>query len=525
MRPFLIFIGDNPVLEMLNVLIVNYNTQKLTECAIKSLNKHTPGCKIYLFDNSDVEPFVNNFNNVTVLDNTKGQLINFDEFLEQYPNRFKSGCSKFCKFGSPKHCYTVDYFMKHFDENFLLMDYDVIIKKDVSELVDDECIFVGEVVPQPLSKDIKRVLPFICYINNKMCRENNVPYFDENYMHGLYKTRESDKYDTGAGFFEHSKAYKHKEIKFNDYCAHFKGGSWNDRINREVGAFKTEDDFLERFRAFWDTSNKKVVYTCISGDYDNLREPKVIDPDFDYICFTDQKVSSNVWSIRPIPESLNEYSQVKRQRAMKTMPHLFLPEYELSVWIDANVEIRGSIDDYIAENGISSENGFFYVGKHPERDCIYDEVKACVKYKKDTYEHMEPQVNIYREDGFPEHFGLPQTTILFRYHNSEDCKRLCEAWFDEIKKYSHRDQLSFTYVCWKLGYNNIVYLSSDIFNCQTFKWWSGHKKTHVTGKYISAATRSVAVSRARNESSLTMKVKKILENRRQQRINGMTLDN
>ena len=510
---------------MLNVLIVNYNTQKLTECAIKSLNKHTPGCKIYVFDNSDVEPFVNTFSNVTVLDNTKGQLINFDEFLSKYPNRFKSGGARSCNFGSSKHCYTVDYFMRHFDENFLLMDSDVIIKKDVSELADDDYIFVAEVAPQPINREIKRVLPFICYINNKMCRENDVPYFDDNYMHSLYKTKTSDTYDTGAGFWMHAKNYKHKEIKFTDYCVHFKGGSWNDRINRQVGAYKTQEEFLERFKSFWDSENKKVVYTCISGDYDNLREPKVIDPDFDYICFTDQNIHSNVWSIRPIPESLSEYSQVKRQRAMKTMPHLFLPEYELSVWVDANVEIRGSINDYIAENEISQENGFFFVGKHPDRDCIYDEVQACVKYKKDIYENMEPQVESYREEGFPEHFGLPQTTILFRYHNLADCKRLCEAWFDEIKKYSHRDQLSFTYVCWKLGIDNIVYLPSSIFNSQAFKWWSGHKKAHVVNKYISSTTRTVAISRQRNESSLTSKVKQILEHRRKQRINGMTLDN
>ena len=32
----------------INVLIVNYNTQKLTEACIKSINKHTPGVNIYM---------------------------------------------------------------------------------------------------------------------------------------------------------------------------------------------------------------------------------------------------------------------------------------------------------------------------------------------------------------------------------------------------------------------------------------------------------------------------------------------
>lgn len=61
------------------VLIVNFNTQLLTECCINSVNKFVPGCKITVFDNSDKEPFSNIFNNVEVIDNTRGQVINFRE--------------------------------------------------------------------------------------------------------------------------------------------------------------------------------------------------------------------------------------------------------------------------------------------------------------------------------------------------------------------------------------------------------------------------------------------------------------
>lgn len=46
------------------VVIVNYNTQSLTDCAIRSLNKHTPGCRVVVFDNSDRTPFENTFDNV-----------------------------------------------------------------------------------------------------------------------------------------------------------------------------------------------------------------------------------------------------------------------------------------------------------------------------------------------------------------------------------------------------------------------------------------------------------------------------
>ena len=53
---------------------------------------------------------------------------------------------------------------------------------------------------------------------------------------------------------------------------------------------------------------KRVIYTCITGGYDKLREPETVDVDFDYICFTDAAVSSEegVWQIRPIPYSCED---------------------------------------------------------------------------------------------------------------------------------------------------------------------------------------------------------------------------
>ena len=42
---------------MVNICIVHYNTPLLTEYLIKSINKFTPNSKIYIFDNSDKEPF------------------------------------------------------------------------------------------------------------------------------------------------------------------------------------------------------------------------------------------------------------------------------------------------------------------------------------------------------------------------------------------------------------------------------------------------------------------------------------
>ena len=66
----------------INILIVHYNTPFLTKCLVKSINKFTPGANIYIFDNSNVAPFDSSFlDNVTILDNTRGQYIDFDRCI------------------------------------------------------------------------------------------------------------------------------------------------------------------------------------------------------------------------------------------------------------------------------------------------------------------------------------------------------------------------------------------------------------------------------------------------------------
>lgn len=502
---------------MLKILIVNYNTQKLTDATIKSVNKHTPDCHIYVFDNSDGEPFVNRFDNVTVIDNTKKQYIDFEKFLSKYPKRASSRGYMNGKAPSPKHCYSVDKCMDILDDNFILLDSDVLVTHDLHALVDESCIFVGDVITQPLTKDVRRVLPFVCYINVKMCKQLGVRYFDENYMHGICYNKNNpyaDRYDTGAGFYVHASKYKYKKINHIDYVVHYKGGSWDDKATRTAGKYKNEDEFLNKYRTLWMSDCKKVIYTCISGDYDSLRDPNVVEPGYDYVCFTDQFFKSNVWNFRPIPDELKNLSQVKKQRCIKTMPHKYLSEYDFSIWVDSSVEIRGSVEKYLRDNNVKKDSGYLFVGLHPKRDCIYEEAKACIALKKDTAENINPQMDEYRREGMPEKFGLPQTCILMRYHNEPKCVKFDEAWFHEIETRSHRDQLSFSYVMWKQDVRWAKYLPATIYSCETFKWWPIHRPSNSSKpKEVIVNGNLDAVTKKQNE--LSSKVKQILQERKQ----------
>ena len=250
-----------------NVCIVHFNTPVLTAHLVKSINKHTPGTNIYIFDNSDKRPFVNTFNNVTVFDNTKGQIINFDQWLKKYPGRTKSG-GKANNWGSAKHAYSVEKCMELIKEPFVLLDSDVLIKKDFTPLYDEIVCYKGEVIYQPNSK-VKRVLPFICFINTPLCNKNGVHYFDENYMHGLRVGSIGDRYDTGAALYllTEKKKAPHREIKVADYIVHYGNGSWVDAAEKmKKPKHIPATEWLNKYKDFWSSGETEKIESVSFDD-------------------------------------------------------------------------------------------------------------------------------------------------------------------------------------------------------------------------------------------------------------------
>jgi hypothetical protein len=454
-----------------NILIIHYNTPYLTECLVRSINLFVEDAVIYIFDNSNEKPFTAKFDNVTVFDNTKGQIINFDKWLEKYPNR-KISNGKVNKWGSAKHCYSVEKCMELINDGFILLDSDVLLKRDISNLIDNKTIFTGEIITQPNSV-IKRVLPFICYINVKMCKEKGIHYFNDDYMHGLRKTSKSDLYDTGSGFYLSTKDYPFRKISCSEYVIHYGHGSWNAIGKKNK---YTSEEWLKLFKRYWSNEkNKKVIYTCITGDYDHLSNPKFLTDGFDYVCFTDNKtIKNDIWDVRPLPKETEGLSQVKKQRFVKINPHLFLGEYEMSIWVDGNVTLKGDLNKFV-RNVITSDCSV-YVPKHPQRNCIYAEANIVVKMGKDKSDITRPQMERYRKEGFPEKYGLLQSNIMLRKHNKADCIKLMEDWFEELKNGSHRDQLSFNYASWKNKDVKITYLDKNIYKSEFFHWTGSHAK-------------------------------------------------
>jgi hypothetical protein len=247
-------------------------------------------------------------------------------------------------------------------------------------------------------------------------------------------------------------------------------------VHRPEKANESIEFFYQNIEAneFIETKNKKVIYTCISGDYDNLKDIGNYDDSWDYICFTNliRPGRYKKWEIREIPKILNFLDQTKRARALKILPHLFLPEYETSIWIDGTVEIINSPQQFMQK--FLTPQDIFAVSAHPDRICVYQERDACIKFKKDDEKILIKQTEIYKNEGYPENWGMVQTGIIYR-KNVKEVRFLCNMWWEQVLKYSKRDQISFNYVLWKYPIN-IKPLNSNII-CSDYFWLWTHNSS------------------------------------------------
>lgn len=72
--------------------------------------------------------------------------------------------------------------------------------------------------------------------------------------------------------------------------------------------------------------------------------------------------------------------------------------------------------------------------------------------KKASSDDINKQIEKYKAEGYPEGIGMVETCVLLRKHNDIKCVLFDNAWATELLEQSHRDQLSFNYICWKQGF-------------------------------------------------------------------------
>lgn len=189
---------------------------------------------------------------------------------------------------------------------------------------------------------------------------------------------------------------------------------------------------------------KLVIYTAIFGNFDKLKTPKIISNNVKYICFSDKKIKCKPWEIRIIKP---KYDANRENRRYKILSYKFFPDHEYSIYLDGRYTIMRDLSLHVKE---WLGNNDIAVLKHPKRNCLYEEAEACIKGKKDDIEIIKKQINKYKKEGYPENNGLTANGFIIRRHTKK-IKEFNESWWNEVKNYSFRDQISFCYVIYKLN--------------------------------------------------------------------------
>lgn len=240
---------------------------------------------------------------------------------------------------------------------------------------------------------------------------------------------------------------------------HLKPGDISFWIRRNIG-FRTIrghaptenlPEYLQKELARFGRSDiKVVVYTCVAGPYDQPEPPLLPCENTEYILFSND-CTADGWKLRSIPEELTkQYSPGAQNRYLKFHPfELFEEEYDYAVYIDGNITPISDLSVLCEQ--VPPEFGIAFHA-HSCRDCIYEEEKACAVLGKGDPEAIARQLKQYREEGFPEDYGMIEGNVIaVDLHSNTARKLLGDCWEELNECGGGRDQLVWPYILWKNG--------------------------------------------------------------------------
>jgi len=212
---------------------------------------------------------------------------------------------------------------------------------------------------------------------------------------------------------------------------------------------------------------KYVVYTASLGGRDDAKEPPF---GLDCHLFTDDADPRRDSVVRHRVKLYPTEDPRRISRKFKQLPHVCLPEYDVTLWIDGSMRLKVTdlqplIDRYLSNRSIA-------VFKHAYCKCIYAAAREVCEAGIDDLDTTVAQMERYRAAGYPENRGMAACGIILR-RNCPEANAFNELWFSEMREGSKRDQLSFDYVSWALGIPYAV-MDGDVLNNEICEY-VGHR--------------------------------------------------
>jgi hypothetical protein len=231
---------------------------------------------------------------------------------------------------------------------------------------------------------------------------------------------------------------------------------------------------------------RRCVYTVLLGEYEQLNEQTVAKHSaIPFICLTDAPgLTSKTWQIRLVTPVFG-MDPIRSQRNLKLRPHLYLPDFDESLYIDNSVLLTQKPEDIFARHFPASGIG---VPAHSYRASTLDEFLEVARLGFDDQHRVFEQLNHYTLD-CPEVLAEPPywTAILLRDHKNQDVQRMAEIWLAHIYRYSRRDQLSVRAAFHQAG------LTPDVLEIDNHHSWF-HTWPHMAGRDRNKGARNPAAA-------------------------------
>lgn len=227
---------------------------------------------------------------------------------------------------------------------------------------------------------------------------------------------------------------------------------------------------------------KIAVSSCIFGSSDDIRSPRgnkltgSFKKEVCFVMFVDQHTLD---VIRQEGQELDErgyvglwrvvvvrnmpYSDARRiGKIPKFLSHRLFPAARYSLWLDSKLRLQSDpvliLENYLWRGGYE-----YAISNHYDRHCVWEEVQQNKKLNKYNHSVIDEQFSFYRADGLirfnssdpnrllPSY--VPEGSFIIRAHTPMSNLFSC-LWFNEVDRFTPRDQLSFAYTYMKLVRTN-----------------------------------------------------------------------
>ncbi|TKW26317.1 hypothetical protein SEVIR_3G180200v4 [Setaria viridis] len=240
-------------------------------------------------------------------------------------------------------------------------------------------------------------------------------------------------------------------------------------VRGKIPGLNTGFDIDEADRSEMQQCQRTVVASAIFGNYDILQQPENIS-DFskDTVCFfmfldeeteaalkksttIDHTKRIGLWRVvvvRNLP-----YSDARRNgKVPKLLLHRLFPNVRYSIWIDGKLKLVR--DPYqVLERFLWRKNVSFAVSRHYRRFDVFEEAEANKAGGKYDNASIDYQIEFYKSEGLTHYSSaklpitsdVPEGCVIIREHIPITNLFTC-LWFNEVDRFTSRDQLSFSTV-------------------------------------------------------------------------------